>query len=296
MNLAGNYTALITPFKKNLDINYSELSTLCDYQLNHNISGIVALGSTAEATALDPYEKHKIMEHIYAKTMNKTTIIAGINAFSLSDALNQCTARFFDGANALLVSPPPYIKPSDKGLLNYFLSIADFSCIPIILYNIPSRTCTNINTELIKQLVSHKNIIGIKDASGNIAYTQELCSLSQTENFQVVAGNDNQLLPTLSVGGSGIISVIGNIFPSLCNEIINEFNNNIYHAKRIYLKNLDLINSLSLETNPIPVKYLLYKLGFIKPYYRNPLSAPSKKNKTILNKIYRQYIENDNNF
>lgn len=286
MELIGNFTALVTPFKRNLTIDFESLKNLCNYQLTNNSDGIVALGSTAETTALDVYEKHKIMETISEAIDNQLPIVAGVNAFTLSDALYQSTARFLDGANALLVSPPPYIKPTDKGLLNYFSQLADYSYIPIILYNIPSRTGTKINNKLITKLSYHPNIIGIKDASGDITFTQNIINETKDNNFQVLSGNDNQLLPILAVGGTGIISVIGNIIPNTIHTIIYDYiNNKTESAKSAYFDILNLINVLSLESNPIPIKYAMSKLGLIKPNYREPLCKPTNKTKLLLNSI-----------
>lgn len=294
--MQGNYTALITPFKKNLTIDYEAIKKLCLFQVNNSSDGIVALGSTAEASSLDIFEKHKTMETIVCSVENKIPIIAGINAFTLEDALYQSKARFLDGANALLISPPPYIKPTEKGLKNYFLQLADQSLIPIILYNIPSRTGTQISESLVTSLSNHPNIIGIKDAGGNIAYTQNICASTINNNFSVFAGNDNQLLPILSVGGTGIISVIGNIIPKEIHQIVVNYNNNLrVEAKENYFKYLELINSLSVESNPIPVKYALSKLGVIKTYFRAPLCLPSAKNKRILKSIINKYFTNIEN-
>ena len=294
MNLIGNYTALVTPFKKNNDIDYSSLKFLCNFQTNNFSDGIVALGSTAEATALDSYEKHKVLQTIIEHISNKIPVIAGINAFTLTDALYQCEARFLDGADALLISPPPYIKPTQKGILNFYSFLADHSLIPIILYNIPSRTCVNIDVSVVSQLSHHPNIIGIKDAGGDITYTQNIIYNTQEQDFFVLAGNDNQLLPMLSVGASGIISVAGNIIPDIMHDIVCFYKNDQFNnAKKLYFENLDLINSLSLESNPICIKYALSKLGFIKNNLRMPLTKLSTKNaKTIINIIKNKFVTN----
>ena len=290
MDLIGNFTALVTPFNKNSTIDFNSLKKLCSFQLNNNADGIVALGSTAEAPTLDSYEKHKVMETITSEINTLLPIIAGINAFSLEDALNQSKARFLDGASALLVSPPPYIKPTDIGITNYFTKIADFSFIPIILYNIPSRTAINLKLDTVKKLADHPNIIGIKDAGGDITYSQNLINLNKN-NFSLLSGNDNQLLPILSVGGNGIISVAGNIIPDVFHDIVFSYKNNKTEKARFkYFEYLSLINSLSLESNPIPVKWLLSRLKLIKPYYREPLTKPLTKTKSIINKEIEKHF------
>lgn len=291
MTLNGNYTALVTPFNKNSQIDYISLKNLCKFQLLNNSNGIVALGSTAEACSLDIYEKHKIMEAITNEINGKIPIIAGINTFSLSDALYQATSRFLDGANALLISPPPYIKPTQNGLKNFFLSIADQSLIPVILYNIPSRTSTLIDENLVSELSNHPNIIGLKDAGGDIVYTQQIIHKTKNNNFNVLAGNDNQLYPILSLGGTGIISVVGNVLPNKLDDIINFYNQGkLEKATEAYYGILNIINSLSMESNPIPIKYLMSKLGLIKPYYRAPLCLPTKKTRQAINNILNKII------
>ena len=288
MELYGNYTAIITPFKTNKEVDYKALSTLATFQLQNNTKGLVALGSTAEAATLTIVEKHKILETIISATENKIPVIAGINSFSLSDALLQSTQRFLDGASALLVSPPPYVKPSPGGLYDYFSKIADSSYIPVILYNIPSRTAINIPVSLVSRLSSHPNIIGIKEASGNLNYCLDLYEHTRETDFSILSGNDNLLLPMISAGAKGIISVIGNLFPNLCNSLIDLFEQNPSRALQEYQNYKDIVDSLSIETNPIPIKYIMYKLGLIKQAYRQPLSPPARRNKTILNKTVSQ--------
>lgn len=288
MNLIGNFTALVTPFKKNEQIDFPSLENLCKNQINNFSDGIVALGSTAEATALDQYEKHKVMETITKVINNKLPIIAGVNAFTLNDAIYQCDARFLDGADALLISPPPYIKPTQNGIFNYYTKIADHSFIPIILYNIPSRTGTNINYETIIKLAKHPNIIGLKDACGDISFTQNVINNTSETNFSVLSGNDNNLLPILSLGGTGIISVFGNINPKLMHDITYLYQNkNTIEARELYFNNLNFINSMSLESNPICVKYTLYKLGLIQNILRKPLTKISQKNAKIINQLLK---------
>ena len=285
--LGGNFTALVTPFLKNKNIDYAKLKELTIRQIKMGTTGIVALGSTAEASTLDEYEKHKIMETIVSSSNKKAIIIAGINAFSLDDALSQSLQRFIDGADALLIPPPPYIKPSKKGLLDFYQTLADQSYIPIILYNIPSRTGINIPTDLIQTLSLHPNIVGIKEASGDINYALSV-SKYVNNSFSLLSGNDNLLLPLLSLGASGIISVIGNISPTICEQTIKNFqSSNPSKAKDYYHSHLNLIDALSFESNPICIKYIMSKLNLIKPYYRKPLCEPDKTTKKKINAVLK---------
>ena len=293
MKLFGNYTALVTPFKNNLSLDLKSLTSLCDFQLQNCSDGIVALGSTAEASALNSYEKHKVMETITQTINNKIPVIAGVNAFSLEEALNQSQARFVDGANALLISPPPYIKPTQQGLFSYFTKLADHSLIPIILYNIPSRTATKLEEQTVVKLSSHPNIIGIKDAGGDITYTQNIIHNTLNNSFYILSGNDNQLFPILSLGGNGVISVAGNIIPKTFHQIIESYKNNqIKNSYNLYFQSLNLINCLSLETNPICIKYALSQLNLIKNNLRPPLTKLSQKNAKKIKKLIENISTN----
>lgn len=292
MELYGNYTALITPFKTNKQIDFNSLNRLVDFQIQNKTNGIVALGSTAEASMLTNLEKHLIMQNIINQTNKKIPVIAGINAFSLIDAIEQSRARFIDGADALLVSPPPYIKPTDNGLINYFSKIADQSYIPIILYNIPSRTGVNISEQIVEKLSTHNNIIGIKEASGNIIYAQNIFLKTHNQNFSLITGNDSHIIPMLSLSSRAVISVIGNILPNLCCSFIDLYSNNKQNELyNLYNQFSPLINSLSLETNPVPIKYYMSKLNMIKEVYREPLCKMTLKNKYKINQIINTILK-----
>jgi len=279
---------LITPFDKNGDIDYVALKELLRRQINLGTEGIVLLGSTAEAPMLKDYEKTQIMKCAESEIGGRVPIIAGINAFSLEEALIQVQNRGAEGADYLLVSPPPYIKPTYDGLESYFSKIAKSSKIPVILYNIPSRTGVNIPFELVKDLSKNSNIIGIKEASGDMNYIQKLSSLAN-DDFSIICGNDNLLLPMLSVGATAIISVVGNLTPELCSNIIyNYLNGNKESAQNLYLKYLELFNLLGIESNPIPIKFALHKLGLIENKYREPLCEPTKEHKDLIENFVKK--------
>lgn len=290
MDIKGNYTALVTPFLHNQEVDYITLKNLTKFQIDNKTDGIVALGSTAESPTLTEEEKHKIMQTIVKEAKNKVPIIAGVNAFSLSDALYQADQRYLDGASALLVSPPPYIKATESGLYNYFSSIANNSPIPIILYNIPSRTGVNLSVNLLYDLSKNTNIIGLKEASGDLNYTLDIAHFTKNNNFTLIAGNDNLLLPLLSAGATAIISVVGNIDPEICRNVINLYSEGKpKQAAKTYNDYYKLIDALSVESNPIPVKYLMAELNMIKPYYRAPLCPPTPKNRQILEQLAIEY-------
>lgn len=289
MKIQGNITALITPMKKNFEVDFSTLSELVEYQIAGGTNGIVALGSTGEAAMLNEEEKHNVFKFICDNVAKRVCVIAGINAFSLDEALSMAQKRIEEGADALLISPPPYIKPSDEGIKKYFMELAKFSKVPIILYNIPSRTGANISLETIKELSEEENIIGIKEASGDIAFAEKVSRLCG-DNFSLICGNDNLILPYLALGSRCCISVVGNAMPSLMNEIIKNFSSNAQRSREIFLRYSNLLDLLS-KANPSMIKWVLNQLDLSESYIRKPLLEPNIK----LKKLTKEVLDELNN-
>lgn len=290
MKITGNYTALITPFKRNGNVDFDKLSELIDFQLNCGTDGLVVLGATAEAHLLDSYEKHKIMQLAVKKVCKSIPVIAGLTATGTEDAIAEAHARFIDGADALLACTPSYIKPTQSGLLQHFTKLADRSFIPIIIYNNPSRTGVNIDFQTIKQLALHRNIIGIKEASSDFGH---ICKASSITNdaFCLICGNDEFLLPFLSVGASACISVLGNIMPDLMHDIIEKYNTHPSEAFKIYKHYYPIIEALSLAPNPVGIKYIMQKLDMLKAKVRQPLCLPDRKTKARINQNLQSLLQ-----
>lgn len=290
MKISGNYTALITPFKKNGQVDYKKLEELVLFQISNKTDGIVALGATAEAHLLNAQEKCKIMQIIVKNTCKSTKIVAGLTSTRTEDLIQEAHARFIDGADAILVCTPSYIKPTQTGLYNHFSKIADYSLLPIILYNNPSRTGVNLEYETIKKLSTHPNIIGIKEANNNFSHIVKVSSLAD-DNFSLICGNDEFLLPFLSLEASASISVIGNIAPDIVHNVISEYHNNPIQSIEIFNQFAPIIEAMSMAPNPISIKYIMQRLDMCKANYRQPLCPPDKKTKIKINKLIAKMLK-----
>ncbi|MBQ7467151.1 MAG: 4-hydroxy-tetrahydrodipicolinate synthase [Clostridia bacterium] len=289
MKISGNYTALITPFKKNGNVDFQKLEELIDFQIDNQTDGIVLLGATAEAHLLDGYEKRKIMQCAVKKVGGKVPIIAGLTQTATDEVIYEALARFVDGADALLVCTPSYIKPTQNGLVNHFKKIADESYLPIIIYNNPSRTGVNLEFDSIKELSTHPNIIGIKEASTNFSHIVKVASIVKND-FTLICGNDEFLLPLLSLGATASISVIGNIMPDLVHDVINTYHISSSQARETYQYFNPIINALSLAPNPTAIKYIMQKLGMIRANLKSPLCLPEKSVKKQIDKILTNFL------
>ena len=286
MTISGNYTALVTPFKRNGNVDYETLKNLIDFQLDNGTDGLVILGATGEAHLLDSYEKRKIMQTAVNQVNGKVPIIAGITATKTEDAILEARSRFIDGADAVLVCTPSYIKPTQTGLYKYFLSIAENSYVPIIIYNNPSRTGVNLEPKTIQKLSLHPNIIGLKEANSNFSHIVKVSSFI-SKDFTLICGNDEFLLPLLSLGATASISVVGNIMPDLVHDVIETYTISPTDALEIYNHFQPILESLSSSTKPVTIKYMMQQLGMIKANFRAPLCKPDS---AVKRKI-RQSIE-----
>ncbi|MBQ9790743.1 MAG: 4-hydroxy-tetrahydrodipicolinate synthase [Clostridia bacterium] len=290
MELKGTYTALVTPFKNNKGVDYEALKKLINLQIDSEVSGIVLFGTTGESPTLDAYEKHKILEIAEHLTKDKINLIIGISSNNTEKAINEIKGFSSSSAKAFLVGTPFYNKPTEKGVITHFTKIANQSYKPIILYNVPSRTGTNISLSAIKQLCSHPNIVGIKEAGGNFDYISKLM-LMRSSKFAILSGNDNQTLPMMALGATGSISVVSNLVPHEFDLICKYASSGRFAAARtVHELLMPLMNACFEETNPIPIKYMLSKIGIIKNTLRLPLCSLSSKNKKSINKIMSEYF------
>lgn len=288
MELFGNFTALVTPMKNQRNIDFVALEELLEIQKREQTDGIVLFGSTGEGHTLSTNEKIKIFKFCKEKIQHNFPIIVSILSFSTSECKKEISRFSKLGADAFLISPPPYVKPTQIGLFKHFKAIADFSKLPIILYNIQSRAGVSIEFETMKKLSHHKNIIGVKEAStcfSEIVKKSELIS----DNFKILCGNDNFILPMLSVGVSGVVSVLGNAFPKTIHTFFEMFKFDPNFTFSLFEKFSPIIDVLSIETNPIPIKFLLSLFTSTKPVLRLPLTEPTNEHKqkifTVFNKV-----------
>ncbi|QSX05129.1 4-hydroxy-tetrahydrodipicolinate synthase [Sedimentibacter sp. zth1] len=279
----GAATALVTPFK-NGAINYDKLDGLIEWQIRKHIDALVIAGTTGEASTLSEEEHKDLIKHSVKRINNRIPVIVGTGSNNTNHCLKMSRYAEENNADALLIVTPYYNKTTQVGAVKHYTYIADRINIPIIIYNVPSRTGFHISAESVVELSHHKNIAGIKEASGNISYVADIAS-KVDDDFLIYSGNDDVIVPVLSLGGKGVISVVSNIFPFETHNIVKTYlEGNINESKRIQLELLNFINVLFVETNPIPVKTCLNLLGKDVGELRLPLCDMSIKNIEILKK------------
>ena len=288
MYIKGSITALVTPMDEKGELDYDSLEKLINYQINSGISGLVAVGTTGESATIDFNDHIKLIEFFVKINKGRVHIIAGTGANSTEEALHLTKEAKSAGADAALLVSPYYNKPPQEGIYYHHMKIADEVDIPQILYNVPSRTASFIEPETVLRLSSHKNIIGIKDATGDMKNHSEVLKLCKEEiennNFSLYSGDDFSSLEFLKNGGHGTISVTSNVVPDVVSEICKVVDTNYSKAKELD-DSLELLNkNLFCESNPIPVKWALYKMGLIKKGIRLPLIE--------LNDSFKEPLEN----
>ena len=284
----GAATALITPFKQG-EIDFEAYGRLIDDQMASGISAIVVCGTTGEATTLSTEEHLKCVEFAAERARGRIPILVGSGSNCTKKAVYLSQKACELGADGLLVITPYYNKATPDGLIKHFFRIADSVTRPIILYNVPSRTGVNIPIEVYEKLSEHENIVGVKEASGNISAVASLASTCG-EKLAIYSGNDDQILPILSLGGYGVISVVSNIVPSLVQELCMDFFSlNIDSAIRKQIGLIDLINAAFCEVNPIPIKYAMSLMGLCSGEMRLPLTEPTEHSKSKISSVMRKY-------
>ena len=275
MSIKGSITALVTPMHENGDLDYNSLEKLINFQIDSGISGLVAVGTTGESATIDFSDHIKLIKFFVESAEGRVNIIAGTGANSTEEALLLTKAAKDSGADAALLVSPYYNKPPQEGIYRHHMKIADEVNLPQILYNVPSRTASFIEPETVLKLSSHENILGIKDATGDMQNHKKVLDLCKKEidrdKFFLYSGDDFTSLEFLKLGGHGTISVTSNVVPNLVANICNLINSNYQEAKRLddSLKNLN--KNLFCESNPIPVKWALHQMGMIKTGIRLPL-------------------------
>ena len=257
----GCATALVTPFT-NDGINFEELRKLIEFQILEGIDGLVICGTTGESSTMSLVEKKSVIDFSVKVANGRVPIIAGTGGNNTADAVAMSKYAESVGADGLLLVTPYYNKTTQKGLIAHFSKIAESVNIPIILYNVPSRTGLNIEPEICLELSKIPNIVAIKEASGNISQVAKIANLCNDE-LTIYSGNDDQILPILSLGGLGVISVLSNVYPKFVHEMVMDYlTGNWQKATASQIYSLPLINALFSEVNPIPIKYALNKIGF----------------------------------
>ena len=279
--LKGAITAIVTPFK-NGKINYKKMEELIEFQIRNEIDGIVVCGTTGESATLSKQEKKKLIKFTVDKVNSRVPVIAGTGSNNTEDALLMSQYAETVGADYTLVVSPYYNKTTKKGIIAHYEYIADNTSIPLIMYNVPSRTGLNIDADTTIALSEHPNIIGIKEASSDMAKATKIIA-ECSDDFLVFSGNDDIIVPMLSIGSSGVISVLSNILPKETHDICKYYmEGDIEKARLLQLNLSDLISKLFIEVNPIPIKEAMNILGFDVGNTRLPLVKMSKKNVDLL--------------
>lgn len=274
----GVATAIVTPLNEN-GIDYEAFERLIEWQIQEGINAIVVAGTTGEGSTLTDEEHKNVIKFAVDKIAGRVPVIAGTGSNDTAYAIELTKYACEAGADAMLVVTPYYNKATQKGLLQSFTAIADASTKPVILYNVPSRTGCNIEPATCAELAKHPNIVGIKEASGNISQIAKIASLVG-DDMDIYSGNDDQIVPIMSLGGKGVISVLSNILPKETVKICDEyFAGNTKTSAELQLKYLELIDALFCEVNPIPVKAATAAMGYGENYLRLPLTPMDEAKK-----------------
>ena len=284
----GAATALITPFRDG-EVDYGALGDLIDRQIDGGIDALVICGTTGESCTLSDGEHHAVLEYALAHAHGKVPMIAGTGSNDTAHAVEMSKFASDLGYDGLLVVTPYYNKATEKGLIKSYTAIADAVNCPIILYNVPTRTCCNLTLPVYRELAKHENVAAVKEASGNISQIAELiCECG--EDLDVYSGNDDQTLPILSLGGAGVISVVSNLIPremaTLCKKwLVGDRK----ECRRLHEKYLKLMKTMFCEVNPIPVKTACAMMKLCSAELRLPLCEMGAENLQKLRKIIDEY-------
>ena len=282
----GAATAIITPLFEDGSIDFESFASLIDFQIAAGIDAIVVAGTTGEGSTLSDEEHRAVIDFCVKKVAHRVPVIAGTGSNDIAYAIELTHAAEESGADAMLLVTPYYNKATQAGLIKSFSAVADSTSKPCILYNVPSRTGCNIQPETAAELARHPNIVGIKEASGNISQIAETARLCG-EDFALYSGNDDQIVPVMSLGGKGVISVLSNLLPGETSKMCKLCLNGDYvSAAKMQLEYLPLINALFSEVNPIPVKAAMSAMGYGANAPRLPLTPISEANgKKLFNEM-----------
>ena len=271
--LQGSLVALVTPLLKNGDVDYESLSSLLDWHIANETDGIVSVGTTGESATLNVKEHIEVIDYTVKYVQNRIPVIAGTGANSTDEAIELSLEAKLKGADYVLLVTPYYNKPNQKGLLAHYEKIANNVDIKQILYNVPSRTACDLKPETVSVLSEHKNIVGLKEAVDDIERIKELVKISNnSSDFAILSGDDPTFMNALIEGAHGVISVAANVIPKSISQICKYIReNNISEAKKLNEVNNIIYRLLFVESNPIPVKWMLTKMGMIENSIRLPL-------------------------
>lgn len=281
----GAGVAIVTPFTQDDKVNFEELGKMIDFQIAGRTDAIIICGTTGESSTLTHEEHDECIKFAVEHTAGRVPVIAGTGSNSTAEAIRLSTHAQNNGADALLLVTPYYNKATQKGLIQHYTAIANSVDLPIILYNVPSRTGVNILPQTAVTLAKNvKNIVAVKEASGNISQVAELAALADG-CIDIYSGNDDQVVPLLSLGGVGVISVLSNVMPKLTHDMVMSYlNGDVKLSRQLQLSVMNLNKALFCEVNPIPVKEALNMMGWNAGAVRSPLCEMEPQHKELLRK------------
>ncbi len=282
----GVFPALITPFNADNRIDVTSFRNIVEYVEKGGVAGVVACGTTGESATMSTQEHMDLID--LTVDCAKTTVIAGTGSNNTTEAVELTRHAYDAGANAVLIISPYYNKPNNAGLIAHFSSIARSADIPVILYNVPSRTGQDMPLEVIMELAKIENIIGIKEASGNPVKVSRIIENTADEDFVVLSGEDGLTLPLMCMGAVGVISVVANVVPEKMVDLVNAVkNNDLKTAQALHYELAPITRVLFSETNPIPVKRAMDMLGLANGRLRLPLAPLSREHEMVLEEVLR---------
>jgi 4-hydroxy-tetrahydrodipicolinate synthase len=285
----GTGVAIVTPFKNDLSIDFAALGRVVNHVITGGVNYIVVMGTTGESATLTKDEKKAIISYVVEVTDNRVPLVIGIGGNNTQDVINCIRHSNLTKVDGILSVAPYYNKPNQRGLIQHFKAIATSSPVPVILYNVPGRTCSNISSDTCIELANEcENIVAIKEASGDIAQIMRIIK-GKPDNFIVISGDDMMTLSVISSGGSGVISVLANAFPAATSELVtNSLKNNFKSAREIQLRYLEMIELLFIDGNPAGIKAILSAMNLCQNNLRLPLVPVTKAIYTRIQKAIEE--------
>jgi len=281
----GTGVAIVTPFKNDSSIDFAAMGRVINHVIGGSVNYIVAMGTTGEASTLSKDEKQALISYVVEAVDNRIPVVTGIGGNNTQEIINTIRELNLEGVDGILSVAPYYNKPSQRGIFQHFKAIATCSPLPVIIYNIPGRTCCNISSDTCIELAHEcENIVAVKEASGDLAHIMRIIK-GKPENFLVISGDDMLTLPIIAAGGAGVISVLANAYPAQCSELVNNLlKNNFKAAREIQLRFLEIIELLFADGNPAGIKAFLSIMNLCNNNLRLPLVPV---NRTVFTKIQK---------
>ena len=269
--IKGTGVAMVTPFSENFDIDFEALKRLTEHLVSNGVNYLVVMGTTGENPTITDFEQSRILETVKEVNENRIPVVFGIGGNNTNAIVNRMEQFDYDGVSAILSASPYYNKPNQAGIINHYTRLADTSKVPIILYNVPGRTGSMMQLDTILKLAEHENIVAVKGASGNIDHCMSLIK-NKPEDFLVLSGDDSYTLPFMSVGMSGVISVVANAYPKDFSQMVRyALDGNFENARYLHYKLLPMMNAIFEDGNPGGIKVALNELNICDTAMREPL-------------------------